>query len=86
MKTRALWQQHVGVPMLRFQIPRAGGVVGMDTCSLPAGVSVAASVMDALSWRDSTAVNAGLVAVLDGAHGLGSNSRGVGSQGLMVII
>jgi hypothetical protein len=72
--------------MLRFQIPRSGGVVGMLTCSLPLGSSVVVRSMDRSVGRESVALNGGDVVVLDGKHGLGSNSRGVGSQGVIVII
>jgi hypothetical protein len=86
MKTLALWQQHVGVPILRLHIPRSGGVAGMLTCSLPLGSSVVVRSMDVLSGLDSVALNGGDVVVLAGKHGLGSNSSGVGSQGFIVII
>ena len=75
MKIRSEVQLHVGVPIDRCQIPRAGNGVGTVTRSCPVGKSLVVSVIVGRSCLESTARNVGLVKDELGEQGLGLTKK-----------
>ena len=75
IKTFSEVQLHVGVPIDRCQIPRAGNGVGTVTRSCPVGRSTVVSVIVGRQGLESTALNVGLVALELGEQGLGLTKK-----------
>ena len=75
MKIRSEVQQHVGVPIDKCQIPRAGNGVGTVTRSCPVDRRVAVRFTVGRSCRDRRAVNAAGVALELGEQGLGLTKK-----------